>query len=297
MTQNITANPAENREQPQDKKEMITGLFSSQEVRKVGTGTTTRKTIQKAFWYAKELDDGRIEVQPINPNYIPSGPKRVVERENFLKDFSPEPEFYVSTVYPKMRELNKTVSRAERYRSNNETFSAEMEFNNALTLDEDNVRANFGLGITYLERGETERAANIIDRIVKLDAAFEEEHKHLFNEFGINLRKSRLFDQAISYYERALNLSGPEENLYYNLARAYLENKQPDKTVDSLIETMKLNPTHTEAMRFLMWMLSKNLIPEDRKITVAQTLKTAQAAMASGSGPEQAGQKAGEQTD
>ncbi len=262
-----------------EKKDLISGLFSSQEVRKVGTGTTTRKSIQKAFWYANQLENGNIEVQPINPNYVPSGPKREVSLDEFLGTFSPEPEFYISTVYPKMRELNKTVARAERYRSNNETFSAEMEFNKALTVDEENVRANFGLGITYLERGESERAANILSRIVKLDAAFEEEHKHLFNEFGINLRKNGMFSQAIDYYSRALELSGPEENLYYNIARAYLEAKQPDKAVESLLSALAINSAHEEATRFLMWLLSKNMISADKKADVAQALKAAQAAL------------------
>ena len=32
--------------------------------------------------------------------------------------------------------------------------------------------------------------AEIFHRLVKLDATFETEHKHLFNDFGINLRKN-----------------------------------------------------------------------------------------------------------
>jgi hypothetical protein len=35
-----------------------------------------------------------------------------------------------------MREMNKTIARAERYRENKEYYSAEMEFNNALRVDE-----------------------------------------------------------------------------------------------------------------------------------------------------------------
>ena len=136
-----------------EKRERINGVFSSQEVKKVGTGTTTRKTIQKAFWFCIEQDDGMVEVQPLNPNYIPSGPKKKASMEQFLSAFSPEPELYVSNVFPKMRELNKTIARAERYRQNGESYSAEMEYNTALKVDEENVRANFGLGITYLDRG------------------------------------------------------------------------------------------------------------------------------------------------
>ena len=71
-------------------RERIKGVFSSQEVRKVGTGTTTRKTIQKAYWFVEENDDGSILVQPLNSNYIPSGPKRTVPIDEFLERFAPQ---------------------------------------------------------------------------------------------------------------------------------------------------------------------------------------------------------------
>ena len=99
-----------------DERERIKGVFSSQEVRKVGTGTTTRKTIQKAYWFVEENDDGSLMVQPLNANYIPSGPKRTVPLDEFLERFAPEPEFYMQTVFPKMREVNKTIARADRHR-------------------------------------------------------------------------------------------------------------------------------------------------------------------------------------
>ena len=41
-------------------KSDVRGVFSTQEVRRVGTGTTTRKTVQKTFWFieqnGKEID-------------------------------------------------------------------------------------------------------------------------------------------------------------------------------------------------------------------------------------------------
>ncbi|MDL2285407.1 tetratricopeptide repeat protein [Desulfovibrio sp. OttesenSCG-928-F07] len=262
-----------------EKHELITGVFSTQEVRKVGTGTTTRKSIHKSFWYCTEMQEGpnagKIEIQPLNSNYIPSGPKRVIEKETFLSDFSPEPEFYVATVFPRMREMNKTVARADRHRSNNELFSAEMEYNSALKVDEENVRANFGLGLTYLERNETDKAENIFTRLVKLDAAFEQEHKHLFNEFGIQLRKNKMYKQALEYYTRALDLSSTDENLYYNIARAALENKDLEKTTEMLLRALEVNPVMDEAMRFLMWLISKELLPEGKKKAVGLALKKA----------------------
>ncbi|MDR1490588.1 MAG: tetratricopeptide repeat protein [Desulfovibrio sp.] len=255
----------------ESKQQKIRGVFSSQEVKKVGTGTTTRKTIQKAFWYCEEKSDGSLEMQPLNPNYVPSGPKKSVSREEFLTHFSPEPELYVSTVYPKMREITKTVAMADRHRAHNELYSAEMEYNKVLHVDEENVRANFGLGLTYLEHGDTSKAQNIFSRLVKLDGAFEEEHKHLFNEFGIKLRKNGMVDHAVDYYERALSLAHKDENLFYNLARAWLEKKNIDKVLEYLLKSLELNPKLEPAIKFLAWLEEKNLVPESKKqdVTVA----------------------------
>lgn len=255
----------------------IKGIFSTQEIKKVGAGTTTRKTVQKAFWYVEEKE-GSIEVQPLNANYVPSGPKRKVTLEEVIEKFQPEPEFYVQTVFPKMKELNKTIARADRHRQRGEGFSAEFEYNNALQVDEENVRANFGLGLTYLDRGETDKADDIFDRLVKLDAAFDVEHKHLFNEFGINLRKNKMLQQAKDYYSKALELSGQDENLYYNVARVCLELEDYSGCVEHLIKCLGLNPTLDAGLKFLMWLKQKELVgPDDKARVDAQLVRSAQA--------------------
>ena len=262
-----------------EKRERINGVFSSQEVKRVGTGTTTRKTIQKMYWFCIEGEDEQVEVQPLNPNYIPSGPKKKLSKNDFLERFSPEPEVYISNVFPKLRELNKTIARADRHRANNELFSAEMEYGTALRVDEENIRANFGLGITYLERGEASKADNIFERLVKLDGAFDEEHKHLFNEFGINLRKNKMVDQAIVYYTRAEELAAEDENLLHNMARAYLEKNDPENALKYLLKSLDMNPRVEASVKFLMWMLSKGLVPDSKKQDVAlavQKIKEAQ---------------------
>ena len=59
-------------------------------------------------------------------------------------------------------------------------------------------------------------------RLVSMDAPFAPEHKHMFNDFGINLRKSKMIPQAIEYYSKAIALSPEDEHLRYNLARGLL---------------------------------------------------------------------------
>ena len=243
-------------------RERISGVFSTQTIAKVGTGTTVRKTIQKAYWFAEEMSDKAegvtvVMVQPLNSNNIPSGPKDQVPLADFLERFNPELEFYQQEVFPKMKELDETVKRAEDQRDQGALYSAQFEFEAALTFDEGKVRANFGLGLTYMERGEAEKAGDLFERIVHLDAAFSQEHKHLFNEFGINLRKSKLHDQAVEYYSRALEITGDDENLYYNIARAYFERGDRDDCIENLKKALEIRPDFEEVLKFMEY-LEKN---------------------------------------
>ena len=225
----------------------------------MGTGTTTRRTIQKMYWFVDEAEPTVLEIQPLNKNYVPSGPKRRITLEELLEKFSPEPEFYISTVYPRLRELNLVIQKGERHREKGEIFSAELEFGQALAVDEENIRANFGLGLTYLDRGEANKADDIFQRLVRLEATFEREHKHLFNEFGINLRRNKMLDQALDYYQRAEQLAERDDNLMFNIARAFFDKKQYDKTVEYLQKALSLNPDNEESRRFLTFLTEKGL--------------------------------------
>ncbi len=92
----------------------VKGLFSTQTVEKVGTGTTQRKTISKMYWYCVQGDDGTVGVQALNKNMVPPGPSTQVPLDDFLAKYNPEPEMYLKTVFPKMRELASTVTRARK---------------------------------------------------------------------------------------------------------------------------------------------------------------------------------------
>ncbi|MBI9112141.1 lipopolysaccharide assembly protein LapB [Maridesulfovibrio ferrireducens] len=230
------------------------GVFSTLTESKVGAGATTKQTFQKTYWFVEELKNEIVEVQPLNSHDVPSGPKNTVAKEEFLDNFEPEPEYYVEVVLPRIRNLDATIKRGEKHRDRSENYSAEYEFNSAIAVDEDNVRANFGLGLTYLDRGETGRADDIFRRLVVLEAIFEPRHKHLFNEFGISLRKNCMIDQALEYYHKAESICKRDENLYLNIARAYFENGEVEDCLKYVNKSLDINSDHEEAGLFLEYM-------------------------------------------
>lgn len=244
------------------KRVKIKGIFSAKKKSEIGTGTTKRKTVQTTYWYAEELDNGVLQVQALNDNYLPTGPQAAVEMDKFLEFYHPEPELYVEKLLPNLEKLNNSISLGESHRKNGESYSAEYEFNKAMSLDEENVRVNFGLGLTYLDRGEMDRADNIFRRLVCLEGSFEPEHKHLFNEFGISLRKGGLLSQALEYYLKAEKLVAEDENLHLNIARVYFELGELQPCLEYLRRTLRLNKTLEEACIFLNFLIGRGFIEE-----------------------------------
>ncbi|MCM0754621.1 tetratricopeptide repeat protein [Desulfovibrio aminophilus] len=232
-------------------EERIKGAFSTAKTSKVGTGTTAKKVSTTIYVFVDEQEDGTIEVQAVNENHVPTGPTTSITRDELLADYFPDPEYYHKTMLPQMRELAKQIAGGERHLKNGQPFTAELNFQNALNLDEQNIRANFGIGLVYLRREEKEKALEVLRRLVTLDAAFEKRHKHLFNEFGINLRKNGMYEQALDYYGRALDFAKDDENLYFNIARTHIERRDLGRAKEALEQALAINPGFAEAKDYL----------------------------------------------
>ncbi|WP_243547382.1 tetratricopeptide repeat protein [Pseudodesulfovibrio tunisiensis] len=242
----------------QNGESMIQGVFSIEKAMKIGAGTTARRVRQTMNYFVQELDDGFVEIQPLSSENMPVGAKERITRDELLKDYLPNPELY-KEVMTRMREIRKAVARGDKFRKRGESFTAEFEYNKALALDEMNVRANFGVGMCYIQRGETEKAQEVFERIIRIDAAFEDEHKHLFNEYGIQLRKNGMFAEAADYYNRALELTRKDENLFYNLARARFEGEKYAEALEAVEQCLALAPGHEEGARLRNYIKKKNL--------------------------------------
>ncbi|WP_432737789.1 tetratricopeptide repeat protein [Maridesulfovibrio sp. FT414] len=225
------------------------GVFSSRTGPGAGIGAD-QGDVQKSYWFVEEIGDGKYEVQALNSSDMPSGPKLTIDRERFLANYQPEPEYYAYRVLPVLRKQCDRIVRGEGHRHKEEVYSAEYEFCEALEVDEDNVRANFGLGLTYLDRGELDRAEDVFKRLIRLQAIYAPEHKHLFNEFGISMRRNGMYDQALAYYHRAEELCMDDENLFLNISRAYFEKGDIEGCVDYLMKSLMLNEQFGEACLF-----------------------------------------------
>jgi len=238
---------------------LIEGVFSVEKTGKIGTGTTARRVKQTALFYAKEVGGGMVDIQLLNDQNVPFGAVDQISKEELLAEYIPMPQLY-KEVMGNLRSVQKSLARGDKFRKRGETFTAEFEYANALDLDEENVRANFGIGLCLLERDDKEKAREVFDRILKIDSAFEDEHKHLFNEYGIALRKKALGDQAADYYQRALELSHDDENLWYNLARVFFDQERWGECAEAVSQCLALKADHPEGKKLLAYLTRKGLV-------------------------------------
>lgn len=228
-------------------EEPLKCAFSTTSEIKLGTGTTTKKQISKLLWYIKQQDINEFGVRKISPQFVPVGEPEIIDEETLLRDYTPEVELHNSQIAPAMQALKKTIAKGDKYRAQGNPLSAEMEYTKALEVDETNVRAIFGLGLVYLNREDMEKSQSVFGQLVTMEAAFSPRHKHLFNEFGISLRKAKLYDEAVEYYARAVELCEEDENLYYNLSRAHYENNDWENCLEYAACALKINPDHSPA--------------------------------------------------
>lgn len=229
--------------------------FSTRKIIRIGTGGTTQKKEAKILWVATQIGEDQFEIQRVNNHMAPAGDTTVVDADQFYRDFHPEVDIFNTKILPVIRKINKAIARGDRHRRNGEPYSAEFEYNMALELDEKCVRALFGLGLVYLMHTEIEKARGIFSELVEIKATFSPEHKHLFNEFGIQMRKKGMFDEALSYFQRGLEFDGQDENLHFNLARASYEKGDYQACVLHLSASLNLNATAAEAREFARYLI------------------------------------------
>lgn len=239
--------------------DLIEGVFCIERSSKIGTGTTARRVKSKANYYVREVEEDNVELLLINDKNVPCGSPETISKDKLLAEGMPMPQIY-NEVIGNLRKVQKSLARGDKFRARNESFTAELEYSSALKLDEQNVRANFGIGLCLLARDEKEKAQEVFDRIIKIDSAFGDEHKHLFNEYGIALRKKDMARQAADYYTRALELSGDDENLWYNLARALFDLEEWGECAQAVKQCLALSPDHPHGAKMLAYLAKKGLV-------------------------------------
>ncbi|GFK92592.1 hypothetical protein NNJEOMEG_00417 [Fundidesulfovibrio magnetotacticus] len=213
----------------------------------------------KRFWFAREQEDGVISAQLLDEHHLPTQRQIIEPRESFLERFTLEPDLGY-------RLLTQRVLIGDHFRNQGKNVEAKIEYQKVLRIDEENIRGTFGLGLAYLALNQLEKGRYAFEKLVKLDESFAAEHKHLFNDFGIALRKRGLFEEALAFYHRAKALCADDEHLLLNIARAWFEKGDTEHAYRELGNCLDLDPHFREALAFLHYLRKNNILPKDPEL-------------------------------
>jgi len=226
----------------------IQGVFFEESTITLGTGNTQKTQKVKNYCQADQVDEEKVKLTFLGNEGKPTGIVIEIAYDEFLKRYTLDPNYRVKT--KDEAERDRHIAIAEKQRARGEHYSAEFEYTNALKIDPESVRANFGIGTLYMEMGDTGKAKEVFQKLSEIEAIFEEENKHIFNEFGIELRKANMIDEAFANYQKAITISPQDEHLYFNVARIYYDKKEWDNALKWLQKALEINPHFRDAQIF-----------------------------------------------
>lgn len=139
-------------------------------------------------------------------------------------------------------------------------------FNKALKINDLFAEAYQGLAEAYKGKGDASKYQAFLQKAAEVHAQFDrkEEAKSIFieilkqdvrapnpyNTLGVRLRRNGDYPGAVHAYCRALELTPEDENVHYNLAKAYNYMGDFDKARTEIAEALNCNSDFPEALKF-----------------------------------------------
>jgi tetratricopeptide (TPR) repeat protein len=205
-----------------------------------GTSTGRGAVKRKQYWFAWDCGDEDYRVQALDGAFQPQGDTFAIEPATFRVTFTPEPSILAAPVRrgqaPAAPEKTATQIAAER-------------------ADVENLlRAHFGSLLMKIRRGD-DLAATIkaLQDVAEVEEGIVPEHKHMFAEFGINLRKGKLPEIALAHAKRALALAPGDSHAHFNIARIYHTLGKLGEAEQHLLAALEFSPELEYARMYLSY--------------------------------------------
>lgn len=230
----------------------ILGIYCSQKTEKMGTGGTAKDFVQKIYWFILQLDDESFLVYPLGDAYIPLAVTKRITVKEFISHYLPEPVYYRDHTFP----IVSSIQRKLREQDGLDGLDAK---------EKDFIKL---LGLAKKETPSELTSEQLALRIIaqaSLDAQrLEMAQRKNINTFGIQLRKDKNFDGAINYYQKALDLNPADDHVHFNIARAYFDKNDLEKSLSYLDHALKINPDFLEAAKFRNYILRTTGVQDPR---------------------------------
>jgi tetratricopeptide (TPR) repeat protein len=119
---------------------------------------------------------------------------------------------------------------------------------------ENRLRAHFGALLLKIRRGDdVPDTLKALQDIAEVEEGIVPEHKYMFAEFGINLRKGKLPEIALAHAKRAVSLSPGDSHAHFNIARIYHMLDKLGEAEQHLLTALEFAPDLEHARDFLAY--------------------------------------------
>jgi tetratricopeptide (TPR) repeat protein len=124
---------------------------------------------------------------------------------------------------------------------------AQQFFGQALKDDPESAEALYGLGSAYLQLKKIDEARDCFQRALKLRATYPGTLPNCWNNLGILAAREGNSDQAIEYFQQALQIDPHHSIALQNLGSAYRQKKDWPQAKSALEQALALNADDPEA--------------------------------------------------
>jgi tetratricopeptide (TPR) repeat protein len=119
------------------------------------------------------------------------------------------------------------------------------DFKQVIALEPDNVDALYNLGLTYLDLDKRSEAKSAFEKILELNPGF----KGVNLQLGLIAEWQKKLDEAISYYEKEIQLDDNATEAHQHLATLYLTHKLDfPKAEKEFKKALSQDPNHVPTL-------------------------------------------------
>ena len=214
------------------------GVYSS-----LTSGPQEKRTSskRKQYWFVWDNGDAGYSVQALDGAFTPRGEALVIEASTFHATFSPEPTILAAPARRnpvplpplQLQPEQQTADRAEV-----ESF----------------LRSHFGSLLSKIRSGDDLPASlKALQALAEVEEGIVPEHKYMFADFGINLRKGKMPEIALEHAKRVLSLAPGDGNAHFNIARIYHTLGRLGEAEQHLLAALEFAPDLEYARDFLVY--------------------------------------------
>lgn len=211
----------------------------------------TKGNIPKTLYFVWSEDSGAFKVQLLNAAYQTVGDARVIGPATFKLKYVHEPSILAAPVNtnkpwltvgtPQMGNPGGTGSASVHPTSSSPLPTPAGEGPTVQT--ERYLRDIFTKNIKRCSTIYDKKAAILsLKNIIAVEEGIVAEHKFMFADFGVALRKSNLLELSLSCCKRVLDLSPSDDHAHFNTARILFEMGEYVQAEHHLHHAQLLNP-------------------------------------------------------